>query len=64
MSKIKKLLDKEEMVYCRCGNYVRESDMIPMNDDESICNECGDSYEAWADAQYDKWKEDRDGDDR
>lgn len=61
MSKIKSLLDNEEMIYCRCGNHVREVDMIPMNDDESICQECGDKYEVYADMMYERWKEEHDG---
>jgi len=53
-----RIMDNVEMVYCNCGNYVKEEDMIPVNNDESICPDCGDAYEAYADAAYDRWKDD------
>ena len=53
-----KLLN-EELVQCSCGELVRESETIPMNNAESICSDCAGAYEAYAESRYDSWKEDQ-----
>jgi len=54
-----KTIESEERIQCSCGALVRESEMIPISSDNSICPDCAGKYEAWADSRYDSWKEDQ-----